>query len=117
MAIFADMFLRFAWTLTLIPPHATSTLPLYLQPVTMVIELFRRTFWGILRLENEHLHNTQGFRHADFIPLHYDDEVEVLHEAKIREHKELSGRGFLVKIVMLIVTVLSLSVLAIQVHH
>jgi hypothetical protein len=28
--------------------------------------------WLILRLESEHLHNTEGFRRIDRVPLHFD---------------------------------------------
>ena len=28
--------------------------------------------WAVLRLESEHLHNTEGFRRVDVIPLHFD---------------------------------------------
>ena len=37
----------------------------------MLLELFRRTIWGFLRLENEHRSNTAGFRRVDFVPLHF----------------------------------------------
>ncbi|KAF1772506.1 EXS, C-terminal [Phytophthora cactorum] len=92
VAIVADLFLRFAWTLTLIPPRGVARwLPLYLQPFTMVLELFRRTFWSFFRLENEHLRNTQGFRRVDFIPLHYDHGVGDV-EKKSDEVEQLDFR-------------------------
>ena len=28
--------------------------------------------WLVLRLESEHLHNTEGFRRVDVVPLHFD---------------------------------------------
>lgn len=114
-AIVADLFLRLAWTVTLIPPHSSQWLPLYLQPITMVLELFRRTFWGMFRLENEHLRNTQGFRRVDFIPLHYDHGVGVGDDAN--DHKEpMDGHVFLMKILLVLFAVLGLSVLAIIVE-
>ena len=57
-----DLVLRFAWVLTLIPPDtgASFALPHYLTAVSMILELYRRTVWGFLRLENEHRSNTAG---------------------------------------------------------
>ncbi|CAI5740684.1 unnamed protein product [Peronospora destructor] len=114
-AIVADLFLRFAWTLTLIPPRgAARWLPLYLQPFTMVLELFRRTFWSFFRLENEHLRNTQGFRRVDFIPLHYDHGVgDVEKDIKV---KQSDFRVFTLKILAILFTVLGLSVIAIVIE-
>ena len=40
----------------------------------MVMEIIRRSFWGVLRLENEQLRNTQGFRRVDVIPLSFSTE-------------------------------------------
>lgn len=78
IAIALDFFLRFSWCLTLVPQ-----LPQLLglkttrgaEIVTLVIsylELFRRTYWTMLRVEYEHLHNSQGYRRVDFIPLHFE---------------------------------------------
>ncbi|KAG2763462.1 hypothetical protein JG687_00007931 [Phytophthora cactorum] len=117
VAIVADLFLRFAWTLTLIPPRGVARwLPLYLQPFTMVLELFRRTFWSFFRLENEHLRNTQGFRRVDFIPLHYDHGVGDV-EKKSDEVEQLDFRIFTLKILAVLFTVLGLSVVAIVIER
>ncbi|KAF4029770.1 EXS family [Phytophthora infestans] len=116
-AIVADLFLRFAWTLTLIPPRGVARwLPLYLQPFTMVLELFRRTFWSFFRLENEHSRNTQGFRRVDFIPLHYDHGVGDV-EKKSDEVEQLDFRIFTLKILAVLFTVLGLSVVAIVIER
>ena len=37
-----------------------------------VAELCRRGMWAVFRLEAEHLHNTEGFRRVEVIPLHFD---------------------------------------------
>ncbi|DBA02069.1 TPA: hypothetical protein N0F65_000316 [Lagenidium giganteum] len=115
LAILADLFLRFSWTLTLIPPRSSGWLPLYLQPFTMVLELFRRTFWSFFRLENEHLRNTQGFRRIDFIPLHYDHGVGDDLDPQ-EPLKPMEGRVFLMKILLIMFVVLGLSVAAILVE-
>ncbi|KAE9359677.1 hypothetical protein PF008_g2139 [Phytophthora fragariae] len=117
-AIVGDLFLRFAWTLTLIPPRgAARWLPLYLQPFTMVLELFRRTFWSFFRLENEHLRNTQGFRRVDFIPLHYDHGVGDVEKDGSEELEQLDFRIFTLKILAVLFTVLGLSVIAIVIER
>eukprot|EP00301_Raphidiophrys_heterophryoidea_P022258 c6459_g1_i1.p1 GENE.c6459_g1_i1~~c6459_g1_i1.p1 ORF type:complete len:428 (-),score=73.46 c6459_g1_i1:175-1458(-) len=74
-AIFADLVMRFLWTLTLIS-FAKETpvgyaLSNFLQPILTSVELARRTMWACLRLETEHLVNTEGFRTVDVIPLHF----------------------------------------------
>lgn len=73
MIIAVDFVLRFAWVLTLVPPDsgANFALPAYLNAVSMMMELFRRTLWGFLRLENEHRSNTAGYRRVGFVPLHF----------------------------------------------
>ena len=72
----ADLVLRFAWAYTLIPDQNQGALGVGLgmamAPVTAALEILRRTMWSVFRLENEHLHNTEGYRATDAIPLHYD---------------------------------------------
>lgn len=118
-AIVADLFLRFSWTLTLIPPRSSRDwLPRYVAPVTMVLELFRRTFWSFFRLENEHLRNTQGFRRVDFIPLHYDHGVGTDEDEEDAKNiiEPLEFKVFVAKILGVTLVVLALSVAAIVVE-
>ena len=90
IAIVVDIFLRFLWTLSIIPSEGgnpfvpsnpssssqTTYNPLiYLTPFIPWAEIVRRCIWGCFRLENEHLHNTQGFRRVDFVPLHFETAV------------------------------------------
>ena len=68
VCIVADLFLRFAWSLTLVPrgehaPFAPSVI-IYLQPLLAVAEVTRRCMWGALRLEYEHI-NVLGFKKAE----------------------------------------------------
>eukprot|EP00522_Entomoneis_paludosa_P006853 CAMPEP_0172440198 /NCGR_PEP_ID=MMETSP1065-20121228/911_1 /TAXON_ID=265537 /ORGANISM="Amphiprora paludosa, Strain CCMP125" /LENGTH=924 /DNA_ID=CAMNT_0013188983 /DNA_START=235 /DNA_END=3009 /DNA_ORIENTATION=- len=95
-----DLVLRFAWVLTLIPPDtgAHFALPHYLTAVSMVLELYRRTVWGFLRLENEHRSNTQGYRRVGFVPLHFSTG----HKHEYKEEKE--HRGFSVLLEVAIIT-------------
>jgi EXS family len=99
-----DFVLRFAWVLTLVPPKsgAKFALPAYLTLVSMILELFRRTIWGFLRLENEHRSNTAGFRRVDFVPLHFS--TGHTHGYK----QEAAHRGFSVLVEVVIVTTLVL---------
>ena len=39
-------------------------------------EMCRRAMWAVLRLEAEHLHNTEGLRRVAVIPLHFDPKRE-----------------------------------------
>ena len=76
-AIFADLFLRFLWVITLIPhdhkaPFGTDFTQTLL-PFLGVIEIFRRTMWGFIRVENEHLSNFSGYRKVNTVPLNFDD--------------------------------------------
>jgi xenotropic and polytropic retrovirus receptor 1 len=75
-AIVADLILRYFWTYTLIPVndniHFEAYLGLYIAPFAAIAEIIRRTMWSVFRLENEHLHNTAGYRKVKHIPLHFD---------------------------------------------
>ena len=57
-----DLFGRFVWLATVVPPnafgsHLTSYIPDYLTPILALAELARRCVWGFFRLEHEHLSN------------------------------------------------------------
>jgi len=106
--IFADLFLRFMWVLTLIPPNsgASFELPNYLHAVTMSLELGRRTMWGFFRLENEHRQNTAGFRRVAFVPLHFDTG----HEHKYKGEKENVGWNVLAEVAAVSLIVIGISV-------
>jgi hypothetical protein len=75
-AIVVDLILRFFWTYTLIPinvtGHFSAYLGLYISPFAAIAEIVRRAMWSVFRLENEHLHNTAGYRKVKHIPLHFD---------------------------------------------
>jgi hypothetical protein len=106
--IAVDLVLRFAWVLTLVPPHsgATFALPQYMTAVSMMLELFRRTIWGFLRLENEHRNNTSGYRRVDFVPLHFSTE----HAHGYKQDKEHRGSSVLVEVVVVTLLVLAASI-------
>lgn len=108
IVIAADLVLRFAWVLTLVPPNsgADFALPQYLTAVSMMLELFRRTIWGFLRLENEHRNNTSGYRRVDFVPLHFSTE----HTHGYKQQKEHRGSSVLVEVVVVTSIVLAASV-------
>jgi len=81
VAIAADFGLRFGWTLTLVPGGLTKVAKarggsvMQLETfkfIIILLELVRRAMWAVLRLEAEHLHNTEGFRRVEVIPLHFD---------------------------------------------
>ena len=103
-----DLVLRFAWVLTLVPPDsgASFALPAYLTAVSMMFELFRRTIWGFLRLENEHRSNTSGYRRVDFVPLHFTTG----HKHDYKKEKERRGASVLVEIAIVTALVLAAAV-------
>ena len=106
--IIADLFLRFMWVLTLLPPQsgAKFEIPAYLTAVTMSVELLRRTLWGFLRLEHEHRHNTQGYRRVDFVPLHFSTG----HDHKYKKEEEHVGRHVLFEVLIVTLAVVGVSV-------
>jgi len=68
--IVLDFFLRYFWAFTLAPTIRSSFL-LSIRGFATGMEVIRRTFWGVIRVENEHLNNTREFRHVKFIPLYF----------------------------------------------
>jgi hypothetical protein len=113
-AMVTDLFLRFMWVLTLIPPQsgASFEIPNYLTLVTMAIELFRRTIWGFLRVEHEHRHNTAGFRRVDFVPLHFSTGHD--HRYKRKERVGWSVLGEVTGITIIVILISASSVIAAQ---
>jgi len=108
LVIVADLFLRFMWVLTLIPPQsgAKFELPYYLSAINMVVELFRRTIWGFFRLENEHRFNTSQFRRVDFVPLHFDTG----HSREYKKKEEKRGWTVLAEVFAVTVAVIAISI-------
>jgi hypothetical protein len=93
IAVVADLFLRFVWTLTLIPQQfIVSRLTKYPTALT-AIELTRRCAWALLRVENEHLNNTRGYRHLDSVPLFFDTPIVEKTKAAGKEGAAASGDG------------------------
>lgn len=108
LVIFADLFLRFMWVLTLLPPQsgARFELPYYLSAISMIVELFRRTIWGFFRLENEHRCNTSQFRRVEFVPLHFDTG----HNHKYKKKEEKPGWSVLAEVFAVTVAVIGISI-------
>ena len=109
-----DLFLRFMWVTTLIPPQsgAKFEIPNYLTLVTMAIELFRRMCWGFFRVEHEHRHNTSGFRRVDFVTLHFSTGHD--HHYKRKEHVGWNVLGEVVMITAIVCIISAASVIAAQ---
>lgn len=109
-----DLFLRFMWVTTLIPPQsgARFEVPNYLTLVIMAMELFRRTIWGFFRIEHEHRHNTSGFRRVDFVPLHFSTEQH--NRSKKKEHVGWEVLGEVAVITAIVCTISAASVISAQ---
>eukprot|EP00467_Chlorarachnion_reptans_P018413 CAMPEP_0114514500 /NCGR_PEP_ID=MMETSP0109-20121206/16189_1 /TAXON_ID=29199 /ORGANISM="Chlorarachnion reptans, Strain CCCM449" /LENGTH=666 /DNA_ID=CAMNT_0001694549 /DNA_START=134 /DNA_END=2131 /DNA_ORIENTATION=+ len=80
-AMASNLILRFLWVVTLIPFPFQSFFSSgveyqhILLPVLTLAELYRRSQWGILRVEYEHLSTSQGFRKYKHLPLYFDRAV------------------------------------------
>uniref|UniRef100_A0A8C6LP35 Xenotropic and polytropic retrovirus receptor 1b n=1 Tax=Nothobranchius furzeri TaxID=105023 RepID=A0A8C6LP35_NOTFU len=79
-AIVEDVFLRFAWILTITLTTLTNFQGVsdILATVLAPLEVFRRFVWNFFRLENEHLNNCGEFRAVRDIsvaPLNADDQT------------------------------------------
>lgn len=114
LVMVVDLFLRFMWVTTLIPPQsgAQFEIPQYLSMVTMAVELARRTIWGFFRLEHEHRHNSQGFRRVDFVPLHFGTGSSS--KDNKTEHVGWSVLGEVVFVTLLVVSIGAWSVISAQ---
>jgi hypothetical protein len=75
--------------------------------MTMMLELFRRTIWGFLRLENEHRSNAAGFRRVGFVPLHFNTGHQHRYADK---KKESSGQTVLREVVVVALAVVGICV-------
>ena len=109
--IVLDLVLRFAWVLTLVPPQsgAKFALPAYLTLVSMMLEIFRRTIWGFLRLENEHRSNTAGFRRVNFVPLHFSTG----HKHGYKQEEVHRGSSVLIEVAVVTTLVLGAAVVSV----
>jgi hypothetical protein len=108
LIIAIDLVLRFAWVLTLVPPNsgAAFAIPAYLTAVSMMLELFRRSLWGFLRLENEHRSNASGFRRVNFVPLHFSTG----HKHGYSQEKEHRGFSVLLEVAFITLVVIAAAV-------
>ena len=114
IAIFMDLFLRYLWVLSLVPHNSKapfgSDFTGTLSPFFGVLEILRRTMWGLLRVENEHLNNFEGYRKVKYVPLPFDTETEDGDQG-LNKSKESSFVGLL-EIALFIVVVLAFGVVA-----
>ncbi len=106
-AIVADIFLRFLWVTSLVPPDsgAQFAVPNYLTAIVMCAEIGRRTIWGFFRLEQEHRHNTEGYRRVDFVPLHFNTG----HDHKYKLSSTTRGTGVLLEVLTVGCAVVAIS--------
>ncbi|CAE7748154.1 xpr1, partial [Symbiodinium necroappetens] len=72
IAIMMDILLRLTWVLTLMPVTILTTDIVareILHCFMTVAEIFRRTFWAILRIEYEQVANASGYRALLWVPM------------------------------------------------
>lgn len=71
LAAIADTVLRFNWILTVLPVTALSNPFLPVEAVVFIssfLEICRRAFWTLFRVENEKFSNIEKYRQVDFVP-------------------------------------------------
>eukprot|EP00658_Telonema_sp_P-2_P006906 TRINITY_DN12595_c0_g1_i1.p1 TRINITY_DN12595_c0_g1~~TRINITY_DN12595_c0_g1_i1.p1 ORF type:complete len:762 (+),score=173.48 TRINITY_DN12595_c0_g1_i1:164-2449(+) len=112
IAIFLDVFLRFLWVITLVPhnskaPFGTDFVAT-ISPFLGYAEILRRTMWGFIRVENEHLSNFSGYRKVKFVPLPFDEETRLEDDATKRKRSCVG----LVEIVLFVLAVTAFGVIA-----
>jgi xenotropic and polytropic retrovirus receptor 1 len=113
VAAVLDFFLRFAWTLTILPFTSTLVLldhnrqDLILLPLLYFLELFRRFIWGLIRVENEHVNNTEQFRREQHVPIFFDN----AREASMRKRHTGNNYGVLAEASLFVGVVIVVSVL------
>eukprot|EP00656_Telonema_subtile_P004367 TRINITY_DN11984_c0_g1_i3.p1 TRINITY_DN11984_c0_g1~~TRINITY_DN11984_c0_g1_i3.p1 ORF type:complete len:238 (+),score=68.18 TRINITY_DN11984_c0_g1_i3:90-803(+) len=112
-AILVDIFMRFLWVITLVPHNKKAPFgsDFYntLSPFLGMIEILRRTMWGFIRVENEHLNNFTGYRKVKVVPLDLEDSR--LEDEATQKKNSLIG---LLEIGFFVVTVLALSLIHIS---
>jgi hypothetical protein len=77
-AIVLDLFMRFAWSLTLIPAKLFGAVnPTFVLGTT---ELCRRAMWCIIRVEFEHASNEHEYRRVEHVPSLFEQQDETRRE-------------------------------------
>ena len=111
-AMVADFFLRFLWTVSLVPASASVGFGVFLHdkivPWLGFIEIFRRSMWSVFRLENEHLNNTSGYRRSKYVPLHFDEHSR----QKSVPKKRVRPRDVALEITLIVLAAVAVGVLA-----
>jgi hypothetical protein len=109
-AMIIDLFMRFAWTVTLVPTGADSPLPedfmVYMAPMLASGEILRRTMWGFFRLEWEHI-CTQQFHRKEGAP-----QQSATLTSGTDGNATMSGTKVIVEVAVLVVMVLSVGITA-----
>jgi hypothetical protein len=125
MLFAADLFLRFTWSLTLIPRGSGSPLPealtQYLDPVLAALEILRRCMWGCLRLESEQLQRTTRAHKLDSPSFHHSPHHLHHHDTNgySMSGEDSSNRGWQVvfEVTLLAMVVLGVGGLAAMSSH
>ena len=77
-AMISNLFLRFAWTLTMVPVAFFRINPTgshFLIFLLSVAEIYRRSQWALFRVENENVNNFEKYRSILEIPKLSDEEI------------------------------------------
>lgn len=71
LAAFVDIVARFTWLQTLMPGDVLSSSIVAREAAVVTsaaVEIFRRSFWAVLRIEYEQVSNASGFRTLLWVP-------------------------------------------------
>ena len=71
----------------------------------------KAAFYKIFRLENEHLHNTSGYRRVAHIPLHFETDQGQRSTSKAEKPRTLTVKIEIAVIVIVVIVVLVIAIL------
>lgn len=70
ISIVFDFFGRFFWAVTMIPNTMFSQMESqFVVVISSSVEIIRRSWWAVLRLENEMINNYEGYRNILKVPI------------------------------------------------
>ena len=94
-AIVVNLFLRFAWILTISPALVANIVKMRAELLTFIVgslEMFRRAMWNFLRVEKEFILNSENYQALESYTLPY--KFDTMHSFEENVKFSLSSSGF-----------------------
>lgn len=94
-AIIVNLFLRFAWILTISPALVAHIMKMRKELMTFIVgslEMFRRSMWNFLRVEKEFILNSENYQALESYTLPY--KFDTTHSFEENLKFSLSSSGF-----------------------